>query len=197
MAAWGSQLDVATVSAGAAGRDVRRVAAYLAKYATKSAGDAGAAAVLARRFLRRPDWAWLRSRAGAHLARLVETAWGLGGLRELAALRLRQWAHAFGYRGHFATKSRAWSVTLGLLRGVRQAWRARQRVASGEADVWALAAAGGGSVAVVSGWRFAGQGYVGAADAGLVAMAARDRAEALTEYRDSLRRETEWSWLTG
>ncbi|MGI5487133.1 replication initiator [Microtetraspora malaysiensis] len=32
---------------------------------------------------------------------------------------LRQWAHMLGYRGHFSTESRLYSVTLG---DFRQAW---------------------------------------------------------------------------
>jgi hypothetical protein len=41
-----------------------------------------------------------------HARRLIETCWQLGGRADLAELRLRQWAHMLGFRGHFATKSR-------------------------------------------------------------------------------------------
>ncbi|WP_425437456.1 replication initiator [Nonomuraea indica] len=48
-------------------------------------------------------------------ARLIRTAWDLGNPDthpDLAPLRLRRWAHMLGYRGHFSTKSRAYSTTL-------------------------------------------------------------------------------------
>lgn len=197
VAAWGAQRDVADVLAGGPGGDARRVAAYLAKYATKTASDSiGSSHALARRF-HRLHRNLLRTQAGPHLARLVETAWALGGRRELAHLNLRKWAHTLGFRGHFATKSRAYSLTLGALRAARRTWRARQRVASGEADVWALGArlgadgADAASTVIVSEWRYVGRGYAGAADADLVAMLARERATAVEEYRDLMRREKE------
>ena len=34
-------------------------------------------------------------------------------------LRLAAWAHMLGFRGHFSTKSRAYSITLGALRADR------------------------------------------------------------------------------
>ncbi|MFF8267732.1 replication initiator [Streptomyces sp. NPDC016562] len=37
-------------------------------------------------------------------------------------LNLRKWAHMLGFRGHFSTKTRAYSTTLGALRAARAAW---------------------------------------------------------------------------
>ena len=37
----------------------------------------------------------------------------LGGRDEYEALNLRRWAHMLGFRGHFLTKPRAYSVTIG------------------------------------------------------------------------------------
>ena len=42
------------------------------------------------------------------------------GLRDLG-----QWVHMLGFRGHFVTKSRGYSTTLGELRAARAAYRAR------------------------------------------------------------------------
>lgn len=44
---------------------------------------------------------------------MIRTAWILGARPELADLRLRAWAQMLGFRGHFSTKSRRYSTTLG------------------------------------------------------------------------------------
>ena len=49
----------------------------------------------------------------AHVAELVRACWELGGRPNLAGLRLRKWAHMLGFGGHFSTKSRRYSTTLG------------------------------------------------------------------------------------
>lgn len=116
---WGRELDVAAIGGeDPSGADVVAVARYLAKYAVKSSEESGA---LARRLTSLSQLAALAPRA--HVARLVETAWELGGRRELEVLRLRAHAHTFGYRGHFATKSQRYSTTFGALRGARAAFR--------------------------------------------------------------------------
>src|SRR5690606_21036815 len=47
-------------------------------------------------------------------------------LEEFADLRLVQWAHMLGFRGHFSTKSRRYSTTLGALRAARIAYIRQQ-----------------------------------------------------------------------
>nr|WP_246422099.1 replication initiator [Nocardiopsis mwathae] len=181
VASWGAQRDVTDVSEGGPVTNTRRLGAYLAKYATKTASDAvSASGALARRF-HRLHRGWLRRAVGAHLARMVETAWDLGARRDLEHLRLRKWAHCLGFRGHFATKSRVYSVTLGALRAARRAWRANQREASGERDVWATG--GDGSTLVIGHWAYAGRGWVKAGDSMLVEQMAREYAIAREEYR--------------
>lgn len=115
---WGKELDVVALGTGAHPGDVSAAARYLAKYAVKGSESSGA---LARRLT---SLAQLR-RLGLppHTERLVETAWRLGGRRELRSLRLRDHAHTFGYRGHFATKSQRYSTTFGALRAARAAYR--------------------------------------------------------------------------
>ena len=76
----------------------------------------------------------------AHVAELVRACWELGGRPGLARLRLRAWAHMLGFGGHFATKSRRYSTTLGALRRARVAFAVRRR--HGEAvalDAWGAA----------------------------------------------------------
>jgi len=51
-----------------------------------------------------------------HARRLMVACWGIGGLPEFEHLRLREWAHMLGFRGHFLTKARRYSVTFGELR---------------------------------------------------------------------------------
>ena len=54
-----------------------------------------------------------------HTGRLLATCWTLGARPELSTLRLRQWAHTLGFRGHISTRSRAYSTTLTALRQER------------------------------------------------------------------------------
>lgn len=133
--AFGAQTDVRVVrERGVVGDEItsEQVAGYLAKYSTKSSG------VDPRRPL-------------PHLARMVETCIDLA-RRALAACpfgcadrvgqrhpklcgdcednpyaRLGRWASMLGFRGHFSTKSRRYSVTLGALRRRRRRF---QRLAS-------------------------------------------------------------------
>jgi hypothetical protein len=82
---------------------------------------------------------------------MIPTAWTLGARKELKELRLRTWAHMLGFRGHFSTKSRRYSTTLGALRTARAEWRRAQAAAAtaGDTDTTTL---------VVSHWVFAGTG---------------------------------------
>ena len=56
---------------------------------------------------------------------MIDTAWRLGGLPQYEPLNLRRWAHMLGFRGHFLTKSRAYSVTFTAIRAERRTWRLR------------------------------------------------------------------------
>ena len=53
--------------------------------------------------------------------RLIRACWNLG--HDPTYTRLRKYAHQYGYGGHIATKSRAFSVTLGFIRHQRTIWR--------------------------------------------------------------------------
>ena len=116
---WGKQIDVRRVALNSVAPGA--VAAYIAKYATKSTDPFGR---LDHR-LHKTDLASLDLRP--HLKRLVTTAWALGGRPELGHLKLRRWAHTLGFRGHWLTKSRRYSTTLGALRSARAEWSANRR----------------------------------------------------------------------
>ncbi|MBW8486702.1 hypothetical protein K1Y72_30345 [Actinomadura sp. PM05-2] len=181
-ARWGGQVDAVPVT------DPGRVVGYLAKYATKSAGDV-LAGLPPRRFGRTEGRAVLR-RVSAHVSLLVQECFRLGARPELARLRLNDYPHTLGFRGHFASKSRRYAMTLGALRAVRRAWRSDRsadRSSSGAGDPWAAARAaersGGDSTVILRSWTFGGQGWARLGDADLAASLARDHA-AWREARD-------------
>jgi hypothetical protein len=93
------------------------VAAYLAKYATKSTETTGHASGR----LTGDTIDLYADPHGTHPERLIDAAWTLGGTREWAGLR--RWAHMLGFGGHFLTKSRRYSVTFRILRDARVIWR--------------------------------------------------------------------------
>ncbi|GAA2989729.1 hypothetical protein GCM10020227_68150 [Streptomyces flavovirens] len=59
-----------------------------------------------------------------------------------------------GFRGHFSTKSRSYSTTLGALRAARRAWRTEQ--AHAHAD---LPESDPTTTLVVGHWGYLGSGY--------------------------------------
>ncbi|MCU1493239.1 MAG: hypothetical protein JWO62_1003 [Acidimicrobiaceae bacterium] len=159
-AGWGQELDVRDLAVdGGAGPEA--IAAYVAKYATKSVDDAGH---LARPI--RAARAIERLRLGPHHAELVRTAWRLGTVTSLKGLRLRDHAHTLGYGGQATTKSIAYSTTFTALRNAR---------------VDFMRAATGPRIEVDHGWRYAGRGYEHP-DAGIL-------ADRLAEELARLRRE--------
>jgi hypothetical protein len=95
------------------------VAAYLAKYATKSTEATGHVS-------RRLDTDTIdlyADETGSHPERLIAACWNLGRTKQWRSLR--RWAHMLGFGGHFLTKSRHYSVTFRILRGNRVIWRRR------------------------------------------------------------------------
>jgi hypothetical protein len=149
---WGTQLDVRSIKAFDEGEEIteQAVASYLAKYATKAAETTGTldrrvgnkeAAVL----LGVPD----------HPRRLIEACLDLHPL--YPDRKLRDWAHMLGFRGHFSTKSRRYSTTLGALRKTRADYRAaQQREALGLPDPDDSPEA---TTLTLAHWTYAGHGY--------------------------------------
>jgi hypothetical protein len=157
------------------------VANYIAKYATKTLGAAGL-----------PDQP-VRSAAdiaaldcNQHYKRLIATAWALGKDPAAAALGLNRWTHTLGYRGHFLTKSRRYSVTFTSLRRARMDYRRVQRHPGGELDPWGRRL-DDRIVLTVSTWEYAGTGHDNTAERAL-ALAAAARAR----ERERIGREETW-----
>ncbi|MER5912079.1 replication initiator protein RepSA [Streptomyces sp. NPDC001982] len=149
---WGTQLDVRPVKAFGDGSDLteQAVASYVAKYATKAAENTG---TLDRRIgeLAELD----RHGVPDHARRLITAC------RDLDALypdrRLWAWAHMLGFRGHFSSKSRRYSTTLGALRQARADYRAAQERAALGLD--GLEDVEPDTVLVLADWQYAGHGH--------------------------------------
>jgi hypothetical protein len=188
--AFGTQVDTRPVRTSRRTDDPDRsltpeqVAGYLAKYATKSTGDTEA-------------------RDNAHLRRLEATARHLAGRAvtldengEAPYGLLGKWAHALGFRGHFATKSRRYSVTLGQLRRARQraqariaeANRAGTRIDLRQLEAELLADEADETTVVIGSWVYAASGWANEGETAL-AVAAAARAREYAQERAQARRE--------
>ncbi|MFC9634339.1 replication initiator [Streptomyces mirabilis] len=123
---FGRQIDVRAIRStdftGGVPVTDRHVAAYIAKYATKGAETT--TGTLDRRLRLLAELA--NHDITDHARRMIHTAWHLATKRRHAHLRLRQWAHMLGFRGHFSTRTRHYSTTLTHLRAERTAWRTGQ-----------------------------------------------------------------------
>jgi hypothetical protein len=145
---WGRQLDMRQVTANGDVTDTK-VAGYVAKYATKAAECTG---TLDRRITPADRLADLPVRD--HARRYIATCLSLGKIQQLKALRLATWAHMLGFRGHFSTKSRAYSITLGSLRADRAAYQRDYAIAAGlQPDL------DPGTTLVVTDWHYSGRGH--------------------------------------
>jgi hypothetical protein len=151
--AWGRELHTRSVSSTGELTD-SKVAAYVAKYATKAAECTG---TLDRRITPadRIDRLPIRDHARRHIAECLR----LGKLPALDHLRLTAWAHMLGFRGHFATKSRAYSITLSSLRADRAAHQREQAKAAG-----LMPDIDSDTTLVLNHWNFAGRGHPPSAD---------------------------------
>ncbi|MEV4835903.1 replication initiator [Nonomuraea sp. NPDC049486] len=145
---WGDQIDIRSITLDGDLTD-QAVAGYIAKYATKAAECVG---TLDRRInpLDNLEAFGLR----AHARRLITTCLALGAIRELAELRLADWAHMLGFRGHFSTRSRRYSTTLGQLRAAREHHARDTEITTGRLPLFEE-----DSVLVVSEWEYAGKGH--------------------------------------
>ncbi|SEQ71910.1 hypothetical protein SAMN04487983_1007176 [Streptomyces sp. yr375] len=147
---FGRQLDVRPIRSADFddGQELteRAVAAYIAKYATKGAETTTGTLDRPIRFLAE----LAQARISDHARRLIRTAWTLGARKDLEHLRLRAWAHMLGFRGHFSTKSRRYSTTLGALRTARADWRRAQTAPP--------VPQAGETTLVLAHWVFAGTG---------------------------------------
>ncbi|WP_250301978.1 replication initiator [Streptomyces sp. A 4/2] len=175
---WGEQFDVREIASFGTDAELtdQAVAAYVAKYATKSADASG---TLDHTLLCRPCQGrgttllphgtplpctgcggtgqarpLPRLPVIRHIRQMIRTCWELGELPEFAHLKLRKWVHMLGFRGHFSTKSRRYSTTLGALRDARRTWRTEQ--ARAHADLPDIDST---TTLVVGHWAYQGSGY--------------------------------------
>ncbi|GAB2956640.1 replication initiator protein RepSA [Streptomyces heilongjiangensis] len=181
---WGTQLDVRPVKAFGDGSDIteQAVASYVAKYATKAAENTG---TLDRRIgeLSELD----RHHVPDHTRRLIEACKLLDPL--YPDRRLWAWAHMLGFRGHFSSKSRRYSTTLGALRQTRADYRAAQ-----ERKALGLEDREPDTVLVLADWQYAGHGHT-PGESALAATIARDlqlNRETAREALAALPDEGEW-----
>jgi hypothetical protein len=188
---FGRQLDVRIVRSHRPDDDqalsAGQVAGYLAKYATKTATDDTTVTTAHHRRLQTTiadlD---LRARVASLTTSPESSAYEL----------LGHWGRMLGFRGHFATKSRRYSVTLGQLRRARQ--RAQARIAASrsngtpldlanlEAD---LLADEEETTLVIGRWSYLGSGWANEGERAL-ATAAAARAREYARQQAKHRQQT-------
>jgi hypothetical protein len=178
---WGTQVDCRTIT-DTAPRDSHnpvvahpeQIAAYTAKYLTKTTDDFGLPVrVFSANHARQTG-------ASPHAVRLIETAEHIAATAGAEYARLLVNLATLGYRGHPMTKSRKYSVTFGQLRRARRMHRANPAALDPEADIRELLDDVDDDLPEgferVSIWRFAGVGYLDLSTAaGAVEQATRSR----------------------
>jgi hypothetical protein len=182
---FGRQLDVRVVRTHRTDGDqtltAGQVAGYLAKYATKTATDDTTTTTAHHRRLQAAV-ADLDIRAQVAALATGLSAYGL----------LGHWGHMLGFRGHFATKSRRYSITLGKLRRARQ--RAQARISASRASGTPLDLANleadlladeEETTLVIGRWSYLGSGWANDGETALAtAAAARAREYAQEKAQD-------------
>jgi hypothetical protein len=177
---WGEQNLTKVITVAGEGEVTdSQVAAYIAKYATKSTEVTGHSA----NRITDTDVHIFADPDGTHSERLVEACWMLG--RPCQWRRLRRWAHMLGFGGHFLTKSRRYSITFALLRNQRVVFRRAQTSGpeQGATDTDKP------TTLVVNFLQFVGAGWQTFADAILAntsAAMAREHQQAAREYLDTV-----------
>jgi len=154
---WGNEVDVRPITLRGDLTE-QAVAGYIAKYATKAAECVG---TLDRRIVPTEDLALLPVRD--HARRLIGECLRLGAVDRLADLRLTHWAHMLGFGGHFSTRSRRFSTTLGDIRADRTEHARTEAISTGRLPLFDEDTA-----LVVTDWHYAGRGFT-AGDALLAA----------------------------
>jgi hypothetical protein len=180
---WGREISVRPIlETGAGEMTAEAVAGYTAKYAVKFSEGLG----LPRRRIESAEEIG-RLDASPHIRRLVAAAWDLGWEPRFKSLKLLEHAHGLGFGGHFMTKSRVYSTTMGALRAARRRF-ARSR-AAGEGgmllDAWGRPEDDGLAEKRAT-WFYLGWGYQSTGEAWLAATAAARAREARELAREEL-----------
>lgn len=180
--AFGPQLDIRPIHGDALSTGAitdRAVAGYIAKYATKGAETA--TGTLDRRLGNLADLD--THDLTDHARRLVAACWNLATWPGLEHLLLRKWAHMLGFRGHFSSKSRRYSTTLGALRAARADWNESQQRAAAQAAGHPMPDPD--TTLVLAHWTYAGHGHT-AGESLIAASIARARQLNRETARDAL-----------
>jgi hypothetical protein len=151
---FGEQLHIRVLAGVQDDRELSpgQVAAYVAKYSCKASHEQ----ITTRDT--NPD-RWRERGIPEQLTAMAAAALRLG---ERPGLRgLGRWVHMLGFRGHFVTKSRGYSTTLGELRAARATYRAQQDQPPDNGD--------DDSTEVLSVWQYIGSGYLNPGDVLLAA----------------------------
>ena len=200
---WGEQVLTKVITIAGKGEVTdAQVAAYLAKYATKSTEVTGHTSARLT-----GDTVDLYADAqGTHVERLVDACWRLAHARwtcpachqrstrqpcpiceargrnaltpapeQSPYRRLQRWAHMLGFGGHFLTKSRRYSITFTLLRSARVEFRRTQAAGPEQTEPGEQP-----TTLIVNFLQFVGAGWHTTADAMLAntsAALAREHAE--------------------
>jgi hypothetical protein len=146
---FGEQLHIRVLAGVQDDRELSpgQVAAYVAKYSCKASHEQ----ITTRDT--NPD-RWRERDIPEQLIAMAAAALRLG---ERPGLRgLGRWVHMLGFRGHFVTKSRGYSTTLGELRAARATYRAQQDQPPDNGD--------DDSTEVLSVWQYIGSGYLNPGD---------------------------------
>jgi hypothetical protein len=186
---WGNQVDLRVVRDGDRTDDPDaaltpgQVAGYLAKYASKDVSS-----------IRLVDT------ARPHLARLTstchdifETSDALYGGQDNPYELIKKWAHMLGFRGHFSTKSRRYSITLGRLRRARARYQQfvsdahrngenLEEISTADLEARLLAEDDEETTLVIGEWAYQGSGWTNAGDEAL-ALAAAARAREYDQWK--------------
>jgi hypothetical protein len=145
----------------------RRVAAYLAKYVTKSVGEFGLGA---RRI---SDQAIDVLPVTDHIRGLLRTITDVARLPDYHPMVC--WLHTIGYRGHITSKTRQYSTTMGALLANREAWR--QQYQQAQRPTCDRVEDTDTAEDEPAGWQFAGYGHANDGDRFLAISAAAQVAE--------------------
>jgi hypothetical protein len=159
-------------------RSGRSVAAYLAKYVTKSVAEFGVG-------IRRMSPLAVRELdVTAHVRAILTT------ITDMAAHRsydgMDRWLHTLGYRGHITTKSRLFSTTMGALRAYRATWTRQQHTDHAATTMDAERRRATPSSDVIE-WEFDRVGLTSLGERALILSAAQRMIEHRHTARDNLR----------
>jgi hypothetical protein len=188
---WGRQLDIRVIRDGDRTDDPDtaltpgQVAGYLAKYASKDVSSVR-----------------LEDTTRPHLARMTSTCHDIaetasefynGRCEPNPYHLIRKWSHMLGFRGHFSTKSRRYSITLGRLRRARARYQqlvadarrngeSLEEISTAELEARLLAEDDEETTLVIGEWAYQGSGWTNAGDEAL-ALAAAARAREYDQWR--------------